>query len=104
MSDSIEIITSTTCQYQNTGILLYTVISVEVSMGNPNPNPANLKALPRCDRTTEPLADSPMMVRLFRDVDAVIRQHPNRSAWLRRVITEAAQRELMSHNQTNAAK
>jgi hypothetical protein len=41
-----------------------------------------------------------MMVRLFRDVDAAIRQHPNRSAWLRRVITEAAERELMKDGET----
>lgn len=41
------------------------------------------------------LADKPIPVRLPVDVDAAVRQLPDRSAWLRRVITEAAQRELM---------
>jgi hypothetical protein len=41
------------------------------------------------------LAEKPIPVRLPVDVDAVVRQLPNRSAWLRRVITAAAQQELM---------
>jgi len=32
------------------------------------------------------------------DIDAAVRSLPNRSAWLRRVITEAARRELLSAN------
>jgi hypothetical protein len=35
------------------------------------------------------------MARVPIHIDAVVRSLPNRSAWLRRVITEAAQRELM---------
>jgi hypothetical protein len=34
------------------------------------------------------------------DIDAVVRSLPNKSAWLRRVITEAAQRELMGGNES----
>jgi hypothetical protein len=36
-----------------------------------------------------------MTVKLFEDIDTAVRSLPNRSEWLRRVITEAAQRELM---------
>jgi hypothetical protein len=41
-------------------------------------------------------ARTPLSVAVGKDVDAAVRALPNRSAWLRRVITEAAQRELMS--------
>jgi hypothetical protein len=54
-----------------------------------------LTPLPRCDDSTEPLAVTQIQVRLFQDIDALVRSLPNRSAWLRRVITEAARRELM---------
>jgi hypothetical protein len=33
-------------------------------------------------------------------IDAAVRSLPNKSAWLRRVITEAAQRELMGGNKS----
>ena len=59
------------------------------------PRLENLIPIPRQDDTTAPLAEHQVQVRLFKDVDAVVRSLPNRSAWLRRVITEAAQRELM---------
>lgn len=58
-------------------------------------NEQNLRHFPRSDSTHEPLADSPIQVRLETSVDAVVRPLPNRSEWLRRVITEAAKRELM---------
>jgi hypothetical protein len=64
-------------------------------MGNPNPRPENLKPIPRMDDTTDPLAASALMARVPIHIDAVVRSLPNRSAWLRRIITEAAQRELM---------
>jgi len=58
-------------------------------------NEQNLKPFPRGDSTSDPLADNPIQVRLSKSVDAAIRALPNRSEWLRRVISEAAQRELM---------
>jgi hypothetical protein len=50
----------------------------------------------RSDDTTDPLAKEAARVRLPVHIDSAIRALPNRSAWLRRVITEAAQRELMN--------
>lgn len=47
------------------------------------------------DDTEEPLAALALSARVAVHIDAIVRQQPNRSAWLRRVITEAAQRELM---------
>jgi hypothetical protein len=41
------------------------------------------------------MAKHNMQVRLTESVDAAIRAMPNRSAWLRRVITEAARKELL---------
>lgn len=67
-------------------------------MSNPNPRLENLIPTPRQDGTTAPLAERQVQVRLFEDVDAVVRSLPNRSAWLRRVITEAAKRELMKED------
>jgi hypothetical protein len=64
-------------------------------MGNPNPKRENLLSRPRADDTTEALAVSATAVKLPIHIDDVVRSLPNRSAWLRRVITEAAQRELM---------
>ncbi|WP_071592250.1 hypothetical protein [Pseudanabaena sp. PCC 6802] len=68
-------------------------------MSNPNPRPENRHPWQRCDDSTQPLAETQVQVRLFRDIDALVRSLPNRSAWLRRVITEAAQRELMGGSQ-----
>ncbi|MBW4550754.1 MAG: hypothetical protein KME35_06545 [Aphanocapsa sp. GSE-SYN-MK-11-07L] len=42
------------------------------------------------------LARLPVSVALSKETDALVRSLPNRSEWLRRVITEAAQRELLS--------
>jgi hypothetical protein len=49
----------------------------------------------RHDDTTDPLADRKVQVRLTQEVDTAVRSLPSMTAWLRRVITEAAKRELM---------
>ena len=41
------------------------------------------------------LAKGAIAVKLPEDIDKAVRNVPNMAAWLRRVITEAAQRELM---------
>jgi hypothetical protein len=69
-------------------------------MGNPNPRKEFLIPIKRSDKSKEPLAERNVTVRLFRDVDMLVQALPNRSAWLRRVITEAAQRELMKDGET----
>jgi hypothetical protein len=43
-------------------------------------------------------ASQTVATRLDKQTDALVRALPNRSEWLRRVITEAAQRELMGNN------
>ncbi|WP_404790555.1 hypothetical protein [Altericista sp. CCNU0014] len=66
--------------------------------GNPNPIiTPEFKAnqFKRGDEGTEPLSEKLLCVRLTHSIDEVLRSLPNRSAWVRRVITEAAQRELM---------
>ncbi|NJM76855.1 MAG: hypothetical protein HC852_15015 [Acaryochloridaceae cyanobacterium RU_4_10] len=65
-------------------------------MGNPQPNLENLRPIQRHDDTKEPLAPVGLIARVPIPIDAAVRSLPNRSAWLRRVITEAAQRELMT--------
>jgi hypothetical protein len=64
-------------------------------MANPNPPIEYLRPIQRHDDTTEPLATVGLIARVPIPIDALVRSLPNRSAWLRRVITEAAQRELM---------
>lgn len=49
----------------------------------------------RSDESTEELADRNIQFRLTKSVDKAVRALPDRSAWLRRVVTEAAKRELM---------
>lgn len=49
----------------------------------------------RSDESTEELAERNIQFRLTKSVDIVVRALPNRSAWLRRVVSEAAKRELM---------
>jgi hypothetical protein len=69
-----------------------------MSQGNPNPviTPAfEQSRFKRADGDTEPLAEKLLCVRLTQSVDATVRSLPNMSSWVRRVITEAAQRELM---------
>ena len=66
--------------------------------GNPNPiQTEEFKAgwFKRADESTEPLAEKLLCVRLTHSVDAAVRSLPNMSAWVRRVISEAAERELM---------
>lgn len=43
----------------------------------------------------ESLAEKPVSVFLPKDIDEYVRALPNRSAWLRQAIVEAARRELM---------
>ncbi|NCJ05340.1 hypothetical protein GS597_02185 [Synechococcales cyanobacterium C] len=66
--------------------------------GNPNPViTPEFKAnqFKRADNTTEPMAKRNIQLRLTESIDTLVRALPNRSAWLRRVITEAALAELM---------
>lgn len=48
----------------------------------------------------EPMG-SPVCVALPLAIDEAVRELENRSAWLRRVIVEAAQRELIGNTNTN---
>jgi hypothetical protein len=73
-------------------------------MGNPKPKIENLRPTPRSDDTTESLAHAGLMARVPVHIDAAVRSLPNRSAWLRRVITEAAQRELMKDDVLSLSK
>jgi hypothetical protein len=41
------------------------------------------------------MADKPLSVRVKQEIYEAVRSLPNSSAWLRTLITEAAQRELM---------
>jgi hypothetical protein len=65
-------------------------------MANPKPKTEYLRPIQRMDDTQDPLAALALSARVAVHIDTIVRQHPNRSAWLRRVITEAAQRELMT--------
>jgi hypothetical protein len=71
-------------------------------MANSKPKIEYLRPIQRMDDTEEPLAASALSARVPVRIDALVRQHPNRSAWLRRVITEAAQRELMNQEADGA--
>ncbi|AFY74279.1 hypothetical protein Syn7502_02274 [Synechococcus sp. PCC 7502] len=64
-------------------------------MGNPHPK-NNLQYVTRQDDTTDKLSPLTLGARLPLEIDALVRSLPNRSAWLRRVITEAAKKELMN--------
>jgi hypothetical protein len=66
--------------------------------GNPSPvqTPeflAHIKTAPDLAEGVK-LSSKMTSVRLPDDVDGYVRSLPNRAAWLRRVITEAVQREL----------
>ncbi len=71
----------------------------------PNPNPLQTEDFkchwykPQGEITTE-LSKKAIAVKLPVDVDKAVRSYPNMAAWLRRVITEAAQRELMKDGET----
>lgn len=63
-------------------------------MPNPKGNPESLKSFPKV--TDEPLAKAPVCVKLTERIDSLVRLLPpaERSAWIRRVVTEAAEKEL----------
>ena len=78
-----------------------------MAQGNPNPfiTPKfEQSRFKRADGGTEPLADKLLCVRLTQSVDATVRSLPNMSSWVRRVITEAAQRELMTSDGRSRSK
>ena len=62
----------------------------------PNPNPVQNSQLKKCqykaqgDTLSEPLDKKDTQIVLRADVAKAVKQLPNRSAWLRRVITNAA--------------
>lgn len=63
----------------------------------PNPNPRSEFLIPksRADESTGNLSKKVVSVKLPEEVDAAVRSLPSMTAWLRRVIIEAAHRELM---------
>lgn len=72
----------------------------------PNPNPIQTKQFlekqfkPQGEILSDkPLSKKAIAVKLPEDIDAAVRAIPDSAAWLRRVITEAARRELMSEQQ-----
>lgn len=75
-----------------------------MARGNPNPViPPNFKEMQfaRSDRTTEPLSDKTIALRLPADIDEAVRSlNHQKSSWLRRVISEAARRELMKEGES----
>lgn len=54
------------------------------------------RQIPRQGDAVGPLAPRMTAVRLPVEVDRIVHSVPEKAAWLRRVITEAAQRELMT--------
>jgi hypothetical protein len=71
--------------------------------GNPNPvlTPGVMaNQFKRGDDSVEPMAKQNIQLRLTQSIDAAVRSLPNRSAWLRRVITEAAQLELIKDGES----
>lgn len=46
----------------------------------------------------EPLASVPVTVRLPKDLDAIVRSQPNRSAWITEAILEKAIKQLEENN------
>lgn len=64
-------------------------------MPNPNPKIENLKHFDRADESDVELSSKAISIKLPKNIDAILRQHPQKSAWLRRVIVEAVERELI---------
>jgi hypothetical protein len=63
-------------------------------------NQQNLRPFLRSDQTTEPLSTSLTAVRLPVSIwEAIAALGHNKTPWLRRVITEAVQRELLNQDQ-----
>jgi len=48
------------------------------------------------------LAKKPLAVKVLEEVDIAVRSLPEQAAWLRRVICEAAERELLGQSQGDA--
>jgi hypothetical protein len=74
-----------------------------MAKGNPNPviTPEfERNKFRRADGDSEPLADKLLSVRLTKSVDEAVRSLPNMSLWVRRVLSEAVQRELMKDGET----
>lgn len=46
------------------------------------------------------LSPNVLSARVDKETDAIVRSLPNKAVWLRRVITEAAQRELMKGDES----
>lgn len=70
----------------------------ELKMANPSPVQNErliAKQFKRLNPDSEPLASRQIQVRLPESIDVVVRKVPDKANWLRRVITEAAKRELM---------
>lgn len=74
-------------------------------MSNPNPKTDHLKpyqasryATTEQNSSALPLAEKPLTIRVPVDIDEAIRALPNRSEWMRKVLTEAAQRELLTQS------
>ncbi len=70
------------------------------AMSKGNPTPVQTEAFKascfkRGDDTTDPLSGKLTVVRLTEPIFQIIQTLPNKSAFLRRVITEAVHRELM---------
>jgi hypothetical protein len=70
----------------------------------PNPHPVQSEALkakwfkPQGE-VTEKLAKRPVAVKLPESIDRLVRSKPQCAAWLRRVITEAVEQELLTQNE-----
>jgi hypothetical protein len=78
-----------------------------LTMPKGNPNPVMTEGFERSkfkrsDNTQEPLAEKLLCVRLTASIDKAVRDLPNMSVWVRRVITEAAQRELMNREEVQS--
>jgi hypothetical protein len=67
-------------------------------MSNPNPKVEQLKPYQSVAGKVQ-LAEQPLAVRVNEKVDALIRKLPNKAEWMRRVLTEAAERELLQEFQ-----
>ena len=63
-------------------------------MSNPNPRTDHLKPYQAVANDVQ-LAEKPLAVRVNEEIDAVIRALPNKTEWMRRVLTEAAKKELL---------
>lgn len=62
-------------------------------MGNPNPSLDGLIHLPRGDDSTEPLAASPMAIRLPRSIDEAVRKIPQHTVWVRMAVIAQLKKE-----------